>query len=284
MALIKVPDGGFYVDDSQVTVDYVKKSISIVGGGAGGDSLSADYAQNNSSAADYIKNRPFYAEPWITWDGSTEGREVVNAPGTGEAVQISTETPTQEELLGASVVFSDGRKETLNADDFISGTNVLSVVIGQGVLITYADNVDVDGTVVPKKGFYVMKSIEYPDDPYLVSLQGNKTVYRIDPKFIQKPFFISGDAPVSSNSKYYRIYLPGNKERNKEITMEDVNESLLISLINGIIEADHTGNAFLWENVLSINTVNRPQDTIIGYIILTNSDRKKYLIGDSPAV
>lgn len=34
MALIKVPDGGFYVDDSQVTVDYGKKSISIVGGGA----------------------------------------------------------------------------------------------------------------------------------------------------------------------------------------------------------------------------------------------------------
>lgn len=277
MALIKVPDGGFYVDDSQVTVDYVKKSISIVGGGAGGDSLSADYAQNNSSAADYIKNRPFYAEPWITWDGSTEGREVVNAPGTGEAVQISTETPTQEELLGASVVFSDGRKQTLSADDFQPGTNALSIIIG--VCITYADNVNVAGMVIPKKGFYVMKST---DHPYLVSLQGNKTVYRIDPKFIQKPFFISARAPISSGSSYYRIYLPENKERNKEITMEDVDESLLILLMNGIIKADTTGNAFLWENVLSINTVDRPQDTIIGYIILTNSDRKKYLIGEPP--
>lgn len=282
MALIKVPDGGFYVDDSQVTVDYVKKSISIVGGGAGGDSLSADYAQNDSSAADYIKNRPFYAEPWITWDGSTEGREVVNAPGTGEAVQISTETPTQEELLGASVVLSDGRKKTLSADDFQSGTNLLSVLIGEGVLITYADNVDVGGIVVPKKGFYVMKSIEQPDYPYLVSLQGNKTVYRIDPKFIQKPFFISARAPISSGSSYYRIYLPENKERNKEITMEDVDESLLNLLINGIIKKDTTGNDLYWENVLSISTVGGPQHTVVGYLILTNSNREKYLIGESP--
>lgn len=280
MALIKVPDGGFYVDDSQVSVDYVKKSISIVGGGAGGDSLSADYAQNDSSAADYIKNRPFYAEPWITWDGSTEGREVINVPDTADLIQISTETPTQEELLGASVVLSNGSKKTLNADDFMSDTNILNVVIGEGVYITYADNVDVEGIVIPKKGFYVMKFIDPPDAPYLVSLQGNKTVYRINPK----PFFISGDAPVSSNSKYYRIYLPGNKERNKEITMEDVNESLLISLINGIIKADRTGNAFLWENVLGINTVDGPNETIVGYTIFTSNNRKTYLIGDSPAV
>lgn len=276
MALIKVPDGGFYVDDSQVTVDYVKKSISIVGGGAGGDSLSADYAQNNSSAADYIKNRPFYAEPWITWDGSTEGREVVNAPGTGEAVQISTETPTQEELLGASVVFSDGRKQTLSADDFQPGTNALSIIIGEGVCITYADNVNVAGMVIPKKGFYVMKSTDYP---YLVSLQGNKTVYRIDPKFIQKPFFISARAPISSGSSYYRIYLPENKERNKEITMEDVDESLLILLMNGIIKADTTDTR--WENVLGISSVGN-SGPIIGYVIKTTHPRELYLIGEPP--
>lgn len=50
MALIKTPDGGFYVDDSQVTVDYAKKSISIVGGGAGGDSLSLDGGTMNADA------------------------------------------------------------------------------------------------------------------------------------------------------------------------------------------------------------------------------------------
>lgn len=50
MALIKVPDGGFYVDDSQVSVDYVKKSISIVGGGASGGGLSLDGGTMNADA------------------------------------------------------------------------------------------------------------------------------------------------------------------------------------------------------------------------------------------
>ena len=50
MALIKVPDGGFYVDNSQVSVDYVKKSISIVGGGGGGGGLSLDGGTMNADA------------------------------------------------------------------------------------------------------------------------------------------------------------------------------------------------------------------------------------------
>lgn len=37
MALIKTPDGAFYVDDTQFEVDYDNKSISIKGGGGGGD-------------------------------------------------------------------------------------------------------------------------------------------------------------------------------------------------------------------------------------------------------
>lgn len=50
MALIKVPDGGFYVDDSQVIVDYAKKSISIIGGDAGGGGLSLDGGTMNADA------------------------------------------------------------------------------------------------------------------------------------------------------------------------------------------------------------------------------------------
>lgn len=51
MALIKVPDGGFYVDDSQVNVDYAKKSISIVGGGGeAGSYLSLDGGMMNAGA------------------------------------------------------------------------------------------------------------------------------------------------------------------------------------------------------------------------------------------
>lgn len=37
MALIKTPDGGFYLDDSQFAVDYEANVVTIVGGGPGPD-------------------------------------------------------------------------------------------------------------------------------------------------------------------------------------------------------------------------------------------------------
>ena len=36
MALIKTPDGGFYFDDSQFDVDYVKNLVTLIGGGGTG--------------------------------------------------------------------------------------------------------------------------------------------------------------------------------------------------------------------------------------------------------
>lgn len=35
MALVKTPDGGFYVDDTQFYVDYEENSISLIGGSGG---------------------------------------------------------------------------------------------------------------------------------------------------------------------------------------------------------------------------------------------------------
>ena len=53
---VKVPGGAFYLGDG-LTVDSVTRTVSAGGGGA---SVQSDWNQNDSTAADYIKNRPFY--------------------------------------------------------------------------------------------------------------------------------------------------------------------------------------------------------------------------------
>lgn len=44
MALIKTPDGGFYLDDNQFYVDYEENVVTIIGGG--GQGQDANYVFN----------------------------------------------------------------------------------------------------------------------------------------------------------------------------------------------------------------------------------------------
>ena len=52
---VKVPGGAFYLGDG-LTVDPVTRTVS----GGGGDVTTPDWNQNDETASDYIKNRPFY--------------------------------------------------------------------------------------------------------------------------------------------------------------------------------------------------------------------------------
>lgn len=52
---VKVPGGAFYAGDG-LTVDPVTRTVSA----GGGDVTTPDWNQNDSTASDYIKNRPFY--------------------------------------------------------------------------------------------------------------------------------------------------------------------------------------------------------------------------------
>lgn len=54
---MKVPCGGFKLDEKSFSLDE-NGVLSVSGGGGGG--VQPDWNQNDSTAADYIKNRPFY--------------------------------------------------------------------------------------------------------------------------------------------------------------------------------------------------------------------------------
>ena len=53
----KIPCGGFKLDEKSFSLDE-NGVLSVSGGGGGG--VQPDWNQNNDTAADYIKNRPFY--------------------------------------------------------------------------------------------------------------------------------------------------------------------------------------------------------------------------------
>ncbi len=52
---VKVPGGAFYLGDG-LTVDPINRTVSV----GGGDVTTPDWNQNDETASDYIKNRPFY--------------------------------------------------------------------------------------------------------------------------------------------------------------------------------------------------------------------------------
>ena len=54
----KIPCGGFKLDEKSFSLD--ENGVLSVSGGGGG--VQSNYNQNDSTAADYIKNRPFYSE------------------------------------------------------------------------------------------------------------------------------------------------------------------------------------------------------------------------------
>ena len=57
MMSFKIPCGGFRLDEKSFSLD-VNGVLSVSGGGGGG--VQSDWNQNDSTAADYVKNRPFY--------------------------------------------------------------------------------------------------------------------------------------------------------------------------------------------------------------------------------
>lgn len=95
----KIPCGGFYLGDGLTMDGNTLKSL-------GGEQVQSDYAQNDSTAKDYIKNRPGGYETGfeITWDGDTTGRVSATAEGMPFAwYKVSDEILTADQIVGGKI-------------------------------------------------------------------------------------------------------------------------------------------------------------------------------------
>jgi hypothetical protein len=192
---------------------------------APGGSVQSDWNQNDSSAADFIKNKPFYEETTvvseplnITWDGNTEGLVSVN----DSIFKISDRVLTDEEIKAvtitmeeASLLIGDVWGELRGSGGFVIDemVNVYSMFV-----FVRMDNALLPGTEMffPEAGIYAVTpcSLTKPE----TTVTERKT---IDSKFLPEPIkFILGDVgkPVSCNISTQKLMtLSANEIKNRSI-------------------------------------------------------------------
>ena len=143
---VKVPGGAFYAGDG-LTVDSVTRTVSA----GGGDVTTPDWNQNDATASDYIKNRPFYEKSLVSVQFQTLG---------GKLYKVSDFVPTGDHSVGASciVVYNlVGEKQKSNV--IISTDDYYAAAAGT-VVVALKDNVTIpeEGLTLPEKGTYFLST------------------------------------------------------------------------------------------------------------------------------
>ena len=150
----KIPCGGFYLGDGLTMDGNTLKSLG------GGEQVQTDWNQNDSTAKDYIKNRPGgYEEGFeITWDGDTTGR--VSATAEGEPVawyKVSDKILTADDIIGGTItIIQNGVSQSLVVTSDIVVREDYGVTMSDGLIILAAQQ----GTYVFTEGGF---SISIPE-------------------------------------------------------------------------------------------------------------------------
>lgn len=165
-------------------------SVIIAGGGS---NIQPDWNQNNSGAADYIKNRPFYddTEVLVAWDGNTEGLvAATDADGTVIGYRVADYINPLPLPGAATIKYADGYETPLNFDsgysDTIGGyfeTNAYRIDGKMYRSIVFVENdgtENVFGDKYPEKGIYW--TYKSADDVKLSQIILN--VHRLQNKFL----------------------------------------------------------------------------------------------------
>ena len=160
----------------------------------------SDWHQNDSTKADYIKNRTHYEKTEVVtgdtlyWDGNTEGLVSVDNSRTGNKLYlVSNETPAG---LSYGNFYITTPASGTSTDDYISGDNYWCIGRSPDVLIVYENNTILQGgpyvgMEVSKAGIYFENCIN-TDGDYISALQildytfisTKTTLKQLDSKFI----------------------------------------------------------------------------------------------------
>ena len=181
-----------YVDDAAATVNESVNAVSALVGDVSvatqiNDALlnsQADWNQNDSSADNYVKNRPFYElTGTLTWDGNTDGLVSVADAFYKVADAVLS---LSDVANGYSVVvpaFGTVTEVDTPPEEIADGI----VLIG-GAIVSVAESgvgVDVDGLSFPEAGTYFMKTVDVCVGSLTINgYTGFITVKKIDPKYL----------------------------------------------------------------------------------------------------
>ena len=132
------PDAGY---------DGMSKVKAVVNVAGGGGSVQANWAQNDSTAADYVKNRPggFYipgmSAQTVTFDGVETGRETVDLSALGMAgfklVKVSDLMLYPINFDGCTVKVTSGGTETQVTSftaDYLTDYGVATIITDENIM------------------------------------------------------------------------------------------------------------------------------------------------------
>lgn len=119
----------------------------------------------------------------ISWDGDTTGRVSFIEPQMHDIYyKISDLTPTKEEIIGGTIKFSRNYSPLVITQDDIHGFGEEVYVIGGdgAILVSFVDNLDAVGVIIPEKGIYMQRRAS---GAYTNSLIYGK-IKQLDEKFL----------------------------------------------------------------------------------------------------
>lgn len=142
--------------------------------------VQSDYAQNDATQPDYIKNRPggyYQTVPGvdITWDGVIGDRPKVQQGDGMYLVKVGDEVLAAEQLVGATVVRVQGaenQSQILSEDLIMSGDGVILVVTNSVILSCSKTTVEmgVETLTLPETGTYFAYMEQYGEATYISGL------------------------------------------------------------------------------------------------------------------
>lgn len=152
----------------------------------------SDWNQNDPTAPDYVKNRPFYEETTysntLEWDGDTTGL-LEDASGSGYWL-VSDCVPTIEQLAGATFIYVENGEEKSVVGEPSGGSGIITLASsGHVVIATNGDEWWSGDPFAVGKGIYfqnidnvVVKSLTLPNYQF-----PKTTLKTLDSKYLPEP-------------------------------------------------------------------------------------------------
>lgn len=164
-------------------------TLDISGGGTG-TSVQSDWNQNDETASDYIKNRPFYnkkAFEDIIWDGvigNKESQHVEETIGSTDYVLVSNEVISSSALIGAKIVLSSGDEVICTSSNISEDEESISIQFGSTSVLVIYKTTDENALLLKKKGIY-FTLVKRPDaTTYTSKLVFPENVVKLDSKYL----------------------------------------------------------------------------------------------------
>lgn len=174
-----------------------------VDGGSSGSAVNANWAQNDPTQPDYVKNRTHWVEgelSTIEWDGSTDGRECVSVLDDLTLCKLSDVIISTDELIGNQMYFSDGSSIAVAESDVMMDDDVHMYTVANLYCVMQTE---IYGVTFPGTGMYAAV-----EDVHVTKIEyGKQTVHQIDRKFIpDDTMVVPLEASFTQNGSDYDGY------------------------------------------------------------------------------